>query len=194
MFPKPRRGGSRLGRAWVCCRLYRGLGKNWGLLTRGRRSSVALTPGYTLEPLRGSFLQQPGYTQAYGPHASLPPRRLVQTGEGQRSTGLGATSEGCACGTASAGIAHRNRPLRCGSDRRGGATHRNSAHASRRRRASMERQAMSFADVEPVYYELVIVATSPATAIWLGDDDGHLVQKEIGTLETSLLAGDYMVE
>jgi len=53
---------------------------------------------------------------------------------------------------------------------------------------------MSKAEVEPVYYDLVIVATSPTTDIWLGDDDGHLVQKEIGTLETSLLPGDYTVE
>ena len=53
---------------------------------------------------------------------------------------------------------------------------------------------MPNAPVEPVYYELVIVATSPATAIWLGDDEGHLVQKEVGTLETSLLPGDYTVE
>lgn len=53
---------------------------------------------------------------------------------------------------------------------------------------------MSNAEVEPVYYDLVIVATSPTTEIWLGDDDGHLVQKEIGTLETSLLSGDYTVE
>jgi hypothetical protein len=45
-----------------------------------------------------------------------------------------------------------------------------------------------------VYYDLVIVATSPDTEIWLGDDEGHLVQKEIGTLETSLLPGDYIVE
>lgn len=53
---------------------------------------------------------------------------------------------------------------------------------------------MSKAEVEPVYYELVIVASSSTTDIWLGDDDGHLVQKEIGTLETSLLPGDYTVE
>jgi hypothetical protein len=45
-----------------------------------------------------------------------------------------------------------------------------------------------------VYYKLVIVATSPSMDIWLGDDEGHLVQKEIGTLETDLLPGDYMVE
>ena len=41
---------------------------------------------------------------------------------------------------------------------------------------------------------MVIVATSPTTDIWIGDDDGHLVQKEIGTLETCLLPGDYTVE
>lgn len=45
-----------------------------------------------------------------------------------------------------------------------------------------------------VYYDLTIVASSPDTDIWLGDDDGHLVQKEIGKLETSVLAGDYTVE
>jgi hypothetical protein len=53
---------------------------------------------------------------------------------------------------------------------------------------------MSNAEGEPVYYNLTIVAASPATEIWLGDDGGHLVQKEIGTLETSLLPGDYTVE
>ena len=53
---------------------------------------------------------------------------------------------------------------------------------------------MSNAEAEPVYYDLFIIAISPATAIWLGDDVGHFVQKEIGTLETSLLPGDYTVE
>ena len=53
---------------------------------------------------------------------------------------------------------------------------------------------MSDAKIEPVYYDLIIVAASPATDIWLGDDEGHFVQKEIGTLETSLLPGDYTVE
>jgi hypothetical protein len=47
---------------------------------------------------------------------------------------------------------------------------------------------------EPVYYDLVIVATSPTTEIWLGDDGGHLVQKETGILETSLLPRYYTVE
>ena len=53
---------------------------------------------------------------------------------------------------------------------------------------------MSNAKGKPVYYDLTIVASSPATDIWLGDNEGHLVQKEIGTLETSLLPGDYTVE
>jgi hypothetical protein len=47
---------------------------------------------------------------------------------------------------------------------------------------------------KPVYYDLVIVATSKTTDIWLVDDGGHLVQKEIGTLRTSLLPGFYTVE
>jgi len=53
---------------------------------------------------------------------------------------------------------------------------------------------VSFTGAKPVYYEVVIVAASAATEIWLGDDGGHFVQKEIGTLRTSLLAGDYTVE
>ena len=53
---------------------------------------------------------------------------------------------------------------------------------------------VSFTGTKPVYYELVIVAASAATEIWLGDDGGNFVQKEIGTLRTSLLAGDYTVE
>lgn len=43
------------------------------------------------------------------------------------------------------------------------------------------------------YYKLVILASSPATEIWLGDDAGHLVQKEVGELRTSLLPGYYVV-
>ena len=53
---------------------------------------------------------------------------------------------------------------------------------------------MFIAGAKPVYYELTIVAVSPTTEIWLGDDDGHFVQKEIGTLRTSLLPGYYTVE
>lgn len=45
-----------------------------------------------------------------------------------------------------------------------------------------------------VYHKLVIVASSPGTEIWLSDDAGHLVQKEIGELKTSLLPGNYVVE
>ena len=46
---------------------------------------------------------------------------------------------------------------------------------------------------EPTYYKLVIVASSPATEIWLGDDAGHFVQREVGKLRTSLLPGYYVV-
>ena len=53
---------------------------------------------------------------------------------------------------------------------------------------------MSTARAHPVYDTHVIVGTSPATEIWLGDDAGHLVQKEVGALRTSLLPGDYVVE
>ena len=53
---------------------------------------------------------------------------------------------------------------------------------------------MSNAEEKPLYYDLTIVASSRATDIWLGDDDGHLVQKERGTLKTSLLPGGYTVE
>ncbi len=58
----------------------------------------------------------------------------------------------------------------------------------------MRRVRRSTAEEKPVYYDLTIVASSLATDIWLGDDDGHLVQKDVGTLETSLLPGDYTVE
>jgi hypothetical protein len=53
---------------------------------------------------------------------------------------------------------------------------------------------MSAANIKPVYYKLVLLASSPATEVWLGDDAGHLVQKEIGEMRTSLLAGHYVVE
>jgi repressor LexA len=48
-------------------------------------------------------------------------------------------------------------------------------------------------DIERCYHRLIIRA-SPRTDIWLADDDGHLVQKERGTLDTSLLPGHYVVE
>ena len=47
---------------------------------------------------------------------------------------------------------------------------------------------------KPVYRRLVIVASSSSTDIWLGDDRGFLVQKETGTLDTSVEAGNYVVE
>ncbi len=43
-------------------------------------------------------------------------------------------------------------------------------------------------------YRRLIITASPRTDIWLADDDGHLVQKERGTLDTSLLPGHYVVE
>ena len=43
-------------------------------------------------------------------------------------------------------------------------------------------------------YHRLIIRASPRTDIWLADDDGHLVQKERGTLDTSLLPGDYVVQ
>ena len=53
---------------------------------------------------------------------------------------------------------------------------------------------MSSTEATVVYHELVIIAASPTTEIWLGDDDGHFVQKEIGELRTSLLGGHSTVE
>lgn len=53
---------------------------------------------------------------------------------------------------------------------------------------------MALPRTKPRYYKLEIVATSPATEIWLGDDAGHLVQTDVGELKTSLLPGYYVVE
>ena len=53
---------------------------------------------------------------------------------------------------------------------------------------------MDESDTESVYLDLVIEAESPLTDIWLGDSDGHFVQKGIGVLRTTLLGGDYTVE
>lgn len=49
-------------------------------------------------------------------------------------------------------------------------------------------------DAEPIYHRLVIEATEPETEIWLAGDEGFLVQKEIGTLDSHLLPGTYTVE
>jgi hypothetical protein len=46
---------------------------------------------------------------------------------------------------------------------------------------------------DPEYFEVVIVARSPKTDIWLAHE-GHLVQKSYGVLHTRILAGDYTVE
>ena len=43
-------------------------------------------------------------------------------------------------------------------------------------------------------YHRLIIKASPRTDIWLADDGGHLVQKERGVLDTSLLPGNYVVE
>ena len=44
-----------------------------------------------------------------------------------------------------------------------------------------------------IYHRLTIIASTRRTEIWLGDDGGHLVQKEVGALRTSLLPGRYVV-
>lgn len=49
-------------------------------------------------------------------------------------------------------------------------------------------------DAKAIHFDLVILAESPTTEIWLADDAGHLVQKELGELRTGLLPGDYVVE
>lgn len=48
-------------------------------------------------------------------------------------------------------------------------------------------------DSQRCYHRLLILA-SPHTDIWLGDDDGHLVLKERGTLDARLVPGHYVVE
>ena len=52
---------------------------------------------------------------------------------------------------------------------------------------------MNESTIDPEYFNLVIVATSGATDIWLGDDGGHFVDKGEGTLDTSILPGHYTV-
>jgi hypothetical protein len=44
------------------------------------------------------------------------------------------------------------------------------------------------------YYQLELVADVATTEIWLGDDEGFLVQKGIGDLSTGLMPGNYVVE
>lgn len=45
-----------------------------------------------------------------------------------------------------------------------------------------------------MYHRLVVTASSPATKVWLGDYEGHLVQADMGELDTSLMSGKYVVE
>jgi hypothetical protein len=47
---------------------------------------------------------------------------------------------------------------------------------------------------EKMYRILVIAASLPETDIWLGDGEGHLVQKAVGILDTAVLEGRYTVE
>ena len=44
-----------------------------------------------------------------------------------------------------------------------------------------------------MYYELTINATNAETDIWLVDENGHLVQKAIGSLSLHVLGGSYFV-
>jgi hypothetical protein len=44
------------------------------------------------------------------------------------------------------------------------------------------------------YFDLEIAADSANTEIWLSDNTGYFVQKEIGVLRTGLIPGDYTVE
>jgi repressor LexA len=43
-------------------------------------------------------------------------------------------------------------------------------------------------------YRRLIIRASAQTDIWLADDDGHLVQRGRGSLDTSLVPGNYIVE
>ncbi len=45
-----------------------------------------------------------------------------------------------------------------------------------------------------IYYKLEIKALSASTEIWLGDDEGHFVQKENGLLQSILMPGNYTVQ
>jgi hypothetical protein len=53
---------------------------------------------------------------------------------------------------------------------------------------------MSASTTRDTYFEIEVTANSSGTEIWLGDDEGHLVQMEVGVLRSSLLPGDYVVE
>ena len=53
---------------------------------------------------------------------------------------------------------------------------------------------MNTKDSETKYLSLVIEADTREGQIWLGDDEGHFVQKAVGVLDTHLLPGRYVVE
>jgi len=46
---------------------------------------------------------------------------------------------------------------------------------------------------ERKYIDLHIYATEIGTEVWVGDDEGHFVEKGIGVLKTRLLPGKYTV-
>lgn len=52
---------------------------------------------------------------------------------------------------------------------------------------------MAMSSSDQVYHRL-IVDVEPKTMIWLVDDCWHLVQKAVGRLDTSVLAGRYFIE
>ena len=49
-------------------------------------------------------------------------------------------------------------------------------------------------DKKPIYCSVEIRARSASTEIWLGDDEGHFVQTEVGTRHSRLIPGKYTVE
>ena len=52
---------------------------------------------------------------------------------------------------------------------------------------------MRAAEAGRVYHQLIVVA-DPKTEIWLVDDSWHPVQRAVGTLDTSVLHGRYLIE
>lgn len=44
------------------------------------------------------------------------------------------------------------------------------------------------------YLAIEVRGQSPETEIWLGDDAGSLVQKEVGVLRSRLIPGRYVIE
>ncbi len=53
---------------------------------------------------------------------------------------------------------------------------------------------MNTKDSGTEYLGLVIAADTREGEIWLGDAEGHFVQKAVGVLDTHLLPGRYVVE